>query len=113
MLIKVFDLIGDKNALSMDKGEKVYKAIRESIDNEKNVEVDFEGVQIFATLFFNTAIGKLLKDYHAEDLNDKIKFINLTDNGKNLVRKSIKNSAEYYNNTDLKNAVDKVINEEN
>ncbi|WP_242317085.1 STAS-like domain-containing protein [Bacillus cereus group sp. BfR-BA-01489] len=108
MNILVFDVVGE-SALSMQKGEKLYEMMIENLKSGKEVELDFNGVQKFASPFFNASIGRLLKDFTPEDLNRRMKFTNLNAVGGSLLRKSIKNSAEYFQDNLMKNAVDKAI----
>jgi hypothetical protein len=108
VIIKVVDSIG-RSALSMAKGNELYNKIMPILKKGEKITLDFENVEMFATLFFNTSIGRLLKDYRPEELQEKIKFVNLTPVGRELLRRSIKNSAEYFSNPSVREAVDHVI----
>lgn len=108
MEIKVNEIIG-KAALSMAKGNQLYEVIIPRIQQEDQLIINFEKVDTFATLFFNTSIGKLLKDYKPEELHEKVVFTNLNPVGSKLLKRSIKNSSDYFQNASMREAVDKII----
>ncbi|GKU81186.1 STAS-like domain-containing protein [Niallia sp. NCCP-28] len=110
MNINVFDIIG-RSALSMSKGNDLYEVIIQHIKKGQEITLDFENVEMYASLFFNTSIGRLLKDFKPNELSNKVKFVNLTPVGKDLLRRSIRNSAEYFSNVSVRNAIDKVVPE--
>lgn len=94
--IKVFDLIG-KNAISMQTGDKIYVILREKIINGEQVTLDFDGVTLFASPFFNSAIGRLLQDNEISKLQQQLKFEHLDEVGRNLLNLVIRNAINYYN----------------
>lgn len=67
-MILVKEIIG-ANCITMDQGEKIYQLIYPSLKEDTAVELDFSGIGVFASPFFNVAIGKLLKDFSREQLN--------------------------------------------
>jgi len=94
--IKVFDLIG-KNAISMQTGDKVYMILVEKVARGEQITLDFEGVTLFASPFFNSAIGRLLKDKEISQLQQQLKFEHLDEVGRNLLNLVISNAINYYN----------------
>ncbi|MEC4814839.1 MAG: STAS-like domain-containing protein [Scytonema sp. PMC 1069.18] len=110
MTIKIYDLVG-QYAITADGGQKVYDQIHPKLLAGYQVELDFTGVKVFASPFFNFAIGQLLKDIAADDLNRLLKFTALNDNGQNVLERVIANSKEYYSNPQYREAVDKVLEE--
>ncbi|MBN3885862.1 MAG: STAS-like domain-containing protein [Nostoc sp. JL34] len=76
------------------------------------VELDFAGVEIFASPFFNFAIGQLLRDIKPETLNRLLKFSNLNTVGKQILKLVIENSKRYYSDPDFRSRVDQVISEQ-
>lgn len=94
--IKVFDLIG-KNAISMQTGDKVYMILVEKVARGEQITLDFEGVTLFASPFFNSAIGRLLKDKEISQLQQQLKFEHLDEVGRNLLNLVIRNAINYYN----------------
>lgn len=67
MKTSVHSMIGE-NCITFDDGQQVYHAIRPELAAGHPVELDFDRVEIFASPFFNAAIGQLLKDIEPDDL---------------------------------------------
>ncbi|EHD0100673.1 STAS-like domain-containing protein [Vibrio vulnificus] len=93
--IKVFDLVG-KNAISMQSGTKLHDAIAHELLSGGKVEIDFTGVSLFASPFFNASVGVLLKDLSIEELMDRMKIINCSEVGLGLLNTVIQNALNYY-----------------
>ncbi|GGE84023.1 MULTISPECIES: STAS-like domain-containing protein [Gammaproteobacteria] len=93
--VKVFDLVG-KNAISMQSGTKLNNAIATALLEGQTVEIDFSGVSLFASPFFNASIGVLLKDINIEQLTDKMKVVNCNEIGLSLLNTVIQNAIHFY-----------------
>jgi hypothetical protein len=68
MNYQVFDITGEC-AIAADSGQKLYDQIHAELLAGNSVELDFTRVKVFASAFFNFAIGQLLKDISPDDLN--------------------------------------------
>lgn len=75
------------------------------------VELDFAGVSVFASAFFNFAIGQLLKDLSPNQLNERLKITNLSPNGYSILKRAIDNAKHYYSDVQYQEAVDAVLEE--
>lgn len=95
--IKVFSLVG-KNAISMTSGEKLYNEIKKHIKGSEVEELDFEGVELFASPFFNASIGLILRDLTISELKEKIVIVNLNSVGLDLLNLVIDNALKFYSN---------------
>ncbi|WP_221293291.1 STAS-like domain-containing protein [Stutzerimonas stutzeri] len=105
--IKIFELTG-KNAISMQSGEKLYAALHNKLVVGDKIVVDFEGVALFASPFFNASIGLLLKDISIENLQRQLSIINLSDVGRDLLNHVISNALVFYKNVDkVSKAIDR------
>ncbi len=111
MKIDVFSIVGE-NCITLEDGHKIYDMIHPELSAGNNVELDFENVKIFASPFFNSAIGRLLKDLKPEELNRLLKITNLTATGMSVLKRVIENAKEYYSNPDMRKAVDDVLLEQ-
>ena len=60
--ILVRDLIGSNISVSMMLGDKLYQELQAKLPTNSKIQIDFTGIDTFATPFFNAAIGRLLKD---------------------------------------------------
>lgn len=96
MHIKVKELVGE-NAMTLDDGEAIYSRIHAPLTLGETVELDFDGVQVFASPFFNAGIGRLLGgDLTTEMLNSRLKFDHLSVFGARVLRRVIENAKDYY-----------------
>lgn len=107
----VRDLIG-QNAVTLDDGMKIYNLIHSTLVHGNEVELDFYGVEIFATPFFNAGIGRLLDDLKPDLLNSQLKFEHLSDIGSRILRRVIDNAKDYYSSSALqRRSVDQALAE--
>lgn len=111
MYIKVKDLVGE-NAMTLDDGEAVYARIHDPLTHGEAVELDFDGVEVFASPFFNAGIGRLLGDLTADTLNALLKFEHLSDFGARVLRRVIENAKEYYGATaPQRQEIDRIVHD--
>ncbi len=110
MLYKVRDTTGEY-AIDGSDGLKLYNEIRSDLVAGNSVELDFDGVQVFASIFFNFAIGQLLRDLKPDTLNELLNFKNLSYTGKEILDEVIKNAKLYYSDFGYRDAVDAVMEE--
>lgn len=99
MHIKVEELVG-KNALTPEDGKLVYEAVRPGLELGETVELDFAGVEVFASPFFNWGIARLVADFDAEKLNTMLCFNHLSAPGDQALRRAIENAKEYFSITE-------------
>lgn len=107
--ISVAQLIGYL-AISVNDGERVHTAIYDALqDPAKTATVDFSGVTIFTSVFFNVAIGRLYGQFSPEDLSARLTIVNLADSEQDLLQLVIRNAKEYFTNPAVREAVDSVF----
>lgn len=111
MKLEIHTLVG-KNCMTREDGQTVYDSIHPELLAERPVELDFAGVEIFASPFFNFAIGQLLRDIEPDKLNQLLKFTNLNSIGFPIMRQVIENSKRYYSDKNYRSKVDAVIREQ-
>lgn len=108
MHINVKELVGE-NAMTLDDGEVIYARIYDPLKQGETVELDFDGVQVFASPFFNAGIGRLLADLTADGLNARLKFEHLSDFGARVLRRVIENAKDYYAaSAEQREAIDRI-----
>ena len=98
--------------MTVEDGEKVYRLIHPELLAGQRVELDFTGVKVFATPFFNHSIGKLLQDIPPNQLDALLTGSNLTPVGESVLRRVRKNSEEYYRNPEARRALDSILSDE-
>jgi hypothetical protein len=99
----MLDVVGD-NCITVEDGEKLHKMILPALKSGDIVELDFSGVSVFASPFFNASIGALLKDISANDLNAQLKFNQLSPTGRAILRRVIENAKDYYSKKEVRDA---------
>jgi hypothetical protein len=109
--LKIADLVGEHCVTSED-GRKVYERIVPKIQSNEKVSLDFDGVSVFASPFFNFAVGQLLKDFSPDKLNKLLSVDNLSPDGSSVWKRVVQNAKEYYRNPRAKEAFDTTIEEE-
>jgi hypothetical protein len=97
--LHVVDVSG-KNAITQEDGQKIYALVVEQLKAGDEIQLDFQGVEIFASPFFNTAIGQLMKDFNADDLNRLLKFKALSVVGQQVLQRVIENSRKYFSSSE-------------
>jgi hypothetical protein len=107
-ILIIKDFVGE-NAITLSDGQKIYDQIYPLLKSGNKVEIDFNGVKVFAAPFFNGAIGQLLKEFKPVVLNELLDLKHLSDFGKELAKRIILNANQYYSNPAIKQSVDKAI----
>ena len=111
MHINVKELVGE-NAMTLDDGEVIYARIHDPLTQGETVELDFDGVQVFASPFFNAGVGRLLGDLTVDTLNAHLKFEHLSDFGARVLRRVIENAKDYYAApADQRRAIDRIVHD--
>jgi hypothetical protein len=111
MKYQIHTIIGE-NCMTPDDGQKVYDLIHPELVANVPVELDFTGVNICISTFFNFAIGQLLRDIQPETLNSLLKISNLNPVGRQVLKLVIENAKRYYSDDNFRQAVDRVFTEQ-
>ena len=111
MKYDILALVG-QHCMTPEDGQKVYALVHPELLAGNPVELDFAGVDIFASPFFNFAIGQLLRDIPPESLNRLLIFSNLNLVGKQILKRVIENSKQYYSDESFRKTVDAVVSEQ-
>ncbi len=110
MTYKIYDITGEY-ATDSKSGQTLYELIRPEICAGRSVDLDFAGVNVFASLFFNFGIGQLLREIHPDTLNRLLDFHDLSDDGKHILKRVIDNATRYYADVPYQTAVNTVIDD--
>ena len=111
MKLFIKEIIG-KRCIIKEDGQKIFDAIHEPLKNGETVTLDFDGVNQFASPFFNFAIGQLLKDVPEADLRSMLQIDHLNETGKLVVERVIENAAKYHGSKDYKKIVDDILEQQ-
>lgn len=110
-LISVYELVGE-DCLTPEDGQKIYDLIYPELKADRDLNLDFDKTKRFASPFFNFSIGRLLKDITPEDLNRLFKVTNLVPAGREVLKRVIENSKQYYSDVNIRKALDAVLLEQ-
>lgn len=108
MQLRISDIVGEY-AITADDGEFVFEPVHEALLAGKEVEIDFEGVAVFASPFFNAAIGRLLEDIPQETLRERLHLRNLSSDGHDVVRRVIENAKAFYSDPNRRQAIENAL----
>ena len=105
MKIEVATIAGP-NCITAEDGESVFEKVVAGLATPDVVELDFTGVEVYSSPFFNAAIGPLLRDFSPDQLNQRLILLGLSSDGKAVLRRVIKNAREYYTRDSVRALVD-------
>lgn len=108
MKVEVAKEIGE-HCITLVQGERLFELIHPELAAGRVVEVDFQGVRVFASPFFNAGIGQLIKDIPTERLEQLLIVRSLSPSGTSTLRKVIENSQEYFRTAGAQRAIDAVV----
>jgi len=111
MEVRIQDIIGAR-CIIKDDGQRVYDAIHSALVEGESVTLDFDGVTQFASPFFNSAIGQLLKDITADNLRTLLNIVNLVRDGQLVVNRVIENASHYHKDLNYQKIVDAILQQE-
>lgn len=89
-------------AMTEDAGLELRKEMNDAMQKEERVVLDFQGIELFATPFFNASIGFFVLTLSPEKYKEQVEVINLSDLGRETYCHSYQNAVSVYENkTDL------------
>ena len=106
--ILISEKIGER-CISAMSGQILFRLISDAINGNDPIFLDFAGVSIFASPFFNHSIGRLYAENSKDELDNLIKIVNLNEVGQLIVSKVIENSQNFKNSKDLSAAIDQIL----
>lgn len=109
-VVTVYEIAGEY-AIDAASGQNVYGLVHPELSQGHGVELDFSGVNVFASAFFNFAIGQLLSDISHETLDRHLEVKNLSDDGQFVLERVLDNAKRYYSDADYRSAVNTVMEE--
>jgi len=93
--ILVVDQIGPF-CVSPEDGARLRVLIRESLDRQEVVTLDFTGVTTLASLFLNNAVGCLYAHYPKEILEERLSWTGLDPADESVIRFVKRNAIRFY-----------------
>lgn len=87
-----------KTCMAQKNGLIIRKEIEKLLKDDEDITLDFNGIKLFASPFFNISLGYIISEYGEECFN-KIKIINISDLGKSIIEQ-VKNNSLTANTND-------------
>ena len=107
MMIQLKSFTND--AASRTKGLLLKTKLEHAISEEEKIYVDFEGIDKFASPFFNNSFSALGIQYGFKVI-EKIELLNISDNGKLFFDSSMENAKFLTNHKDQKKEIEDITN---
>jgi hypothetical protein len=101
-----------ENCITTDDGQALYDLIHPLLLAGEAIELDFTGVEVCASPFFNFSIGQLLKDLSKDRLNQLLTVSCLHSSGMKTLKVVIENSKQYYSSDSVRQSIDGVLDRE-
>jgi len=93
-MINIKGIVG-VNCITQSDGKKVFDEIVEAFRAGDHVVLDFEGVNIYASPFFNAALGKLYDLFTVLEVST-MEYLNIRADGRSVIEHVMENAREYY-----------------
>ena len=106
MKVPVHKIVGDI-CMTYKDGERLQREFREAFDRGETVELDFDKMRIFVTAFFNAAVASLLENYSRDELERRLKIVNLPPAAKELLDHSLDNADRSYHDPNFREALNR------
>lgn len=103
VVIKVKDICS--YAVFEQDGIKLREAILREMAQGNDITLDFEGIDLFATMFFNASIGWIVLRDGPEVIEHNVSYTNLTELGQSTWEHSFQNAINVRNDPDYQEAL--------
>lgn len=77
MKITISDIIKSDTAAYQDEGLKIYELLEKQMSTQSSFELSFERLDICSTLFLNSSIGKLYRNYTQEQIESFMTIVGI------------------------------------
>lgn len=101
--IKIKNILKNTICIFGMDGTKINKIIKKSLDKNESIEISFEGISVFTSVFLSRMIGDLYQDYQEEKIEELVKFVDFVDVNTEEYINLIKKTAKEYYNKEVKN----------
>jgi hypothetical protein len=108
MKVPVHQILEDA-CVTYKEGERLQREFREAFDRGERVELDFEKTRIFGTAFFNAGVASLLENYSRDELERRLKIVNLRPAAMELLDDSLDRADRSYHHPNFRKGLDRVL----
>ncbi len=89
-----------QTAFSAEDAENLLKVIQPLFATDEKIVLDFSGIKLFTTLFFNNALARYVLELGPEAYRHRFEVKNLSKVGETTYLHSMDNAKEYYEASD-------------
>lgn len=108
MNIKILDKFGPRCITSQD-GQMLYDLMHPTLSQNQRVDIDFSGVEIFASPFFNYSIGQIFNTLDSENLRENLHITGENEIGHIIIERVIENSLIFKDKNSVVETINKVF----
>ncbi|WP_422881371.1 STAS-like domain-containing protein [Pantoea agglomerans] len=108
MIINIREKIGTRCILK-DDGQRLFNEIEPSLRDDMDVTLNFDGVSLFASPFFNFSVGQLITSIPENTVKNKLHIQNLDTVGESVMSRVIENASKFHADRDYKKIVDNIL----
>ena len=85
-----------KTAFSSKDAEVLYKLLEDAVHKHEQINIDFNGIEFYTTLFFGSAITCFVSELGPDEFASRISVSNLSELGKTAYQHSLDFAREEY-----------------
>ena len=110
MNIKIREQFG-RACVDYEEGELLYQLIQPAVQAGDPLHLDFEGVDLFASPYFNASLARLVLAFPDKDLNSLLHISNILPVGWETAKRSIDNAKDFVRHPERQQELDEVLSE--
>ncbi len=113
--IKIVLIVGNNICVTAEDGEKIYKAILQALQQGKNVQISFKGVEDITSLFLSAAIGQLYdtKGLSEQEIRERLTVVDATNQDLETLVRTVERAKEYFKDPErFHSATDEILGED-
>ncbi len=112
--INIVSIIGNSICVAAEDGQKVYDAIYTALQEGKNIEISFKGIEDLTTLFLNAAIGQLYDKFKDDELKNRMFVVDASSQDLDTLKHSVERAKEYFKDPErFHSATDEILGHDN
>jgi hypothetical protein len=94
--INISEVVQSNFATSTEQGEKVFTILRDDLNRDVHVELDFSGTTYMITAFLNAAIGQLYGVFPIDYIKSHLSVKNASDSDLYEIKEVTTTAKEYF-----------------
>ena len=95
--INVYEVVGSPLCVSSSDGEKVFKRVKGSLDENMPIILSFRNVSTLTSAFLNTAIGQLYGSFDEDTIRSLLEVEEMDSDDLSLLKRVVETAKKYFN----------------